>query len=47
VVGVDGLWGREAFEGPELVEGLDDFLGVAEDGDEGRARNWYREPDGF
>jgi hypothetical protein len=34
VVGVDGLWGREAFEGPELVEGLDDFLGVAEDGDE-------------
>ena len=31
--GVNGLWGREAFKGPEFVEGLDDFLGVAEDGD--------------
>jgi hypothetical protein len=34
--GVDGLGGREVFNGPELVESLDDFLGVAEDGDEVR-----------
>ena len=26
--------GRETLEIPELVEGLDDFLGVGEDGDE-------------
>jgi hypothetical protein len=32
--GVNGLGGREAFEIPESVEGLDKFLGVAEDGDE-------------
>jgi hypothetical protein len=32
--GVDGFWGREAFEVPESVESLDKFLGVAEDGDE-------------
>jgi len=31
--GVDGLGGRKAFEIPESVEGLDNFLGVAEDGD--------------
>jgi hypothetical protein len=31
--GVDGLRGRKAFEIPESVEGLDDFLGVGEDGD--------------
>jgi hypothetical protein len=32
--GVHGLWGREAFDGPEGVEGLDDFLGVGQNGDE-------------
>ena len=32
--GVHGLWGRKAFEVPESVEGLDKFLGIAEDGDE-------------
>jgi hypothetical protein len=31
--GVNGLGGREAFEIPESVEGLDNFLGVGEDGD--------------
>jgi hypothetical protein len=31
--GVHGLGGREAFEVPESVEGLDKFLGVGEDGD--------------
>jgi hypothetical protein len=34
VVLINGCGGRETFEGPESVEGLDDFLGVAEDGDE-------------
>jgi hypothetical protein len=34
VVVVDGLGGREAFEITESVEGLDKFLGVAENGDE-------------
>jgi hypothetical protein len=32
--GVNSVGGREAFEGPELVEGLNKFLGVGEDGDE-------------
>ena len=32
--GVNGLGGRKAFEIPELVEGLDNFLGVGQDGDE-------------
>jgi hypothetical protein len=32
--GVNGLGGRKAFEIPEAVEDLDDFLGAAEDGDE-------------
>ncbi|HSZ78605.1 MAG TPA: hypothetical protein VK775_14470, partial [Chthoniobacterales bacterium] len=32
--GVNGCGRREAFEVPESVEGLDDFLGVAENGDE-------------
>jgi hypothetical protein len=32
--GVNGLGGREAFEVPESIEGLDNFLGVAENGDE-------------
>src|SRR5271166_3744961 len=31
--GVNGLGGRKAFEIPESVEGLDNFLGVGEDGD--------------
>jgi hypothetical protein len=34
--GVNGFGGRKAFEGPEPVEGLNKFLGVAEDGDEVR-----------
>jgi hypothetical protein len=34
VVVLAALGEGEAFEGPESVEGLDDFLGVAEDGDE-------------
>jgi hypothetical protein len=29
---------------PESVEGLDKFLGVAENGDEIRLGSWYREP---
>ena len=32
--GIHGVGAREAFEIPESVEGLDDFLGVSEDGDE-------------
>jgi hypothetical protein len=32
--GVNGCGGRETFEVPESVEGLDYFLWVAEDGDE-------------
>jgi hypothetical protein len=32
--GVNGLWGREALEGPESIERLDKFLGVGQDGDE-------------
>jgi hypothetical protein len=32
--GVDGLEGREAFEGSERVEGLDDFFGAGQNGDE-------------
>src|SRR5271166_3363120 len=32
--GVNGLGGREAFEIPESVEGLNKFLGVGQDGDE-------------
>jgi hypothetical protein len=32
--GVNGLGGREAFDGPEGVEGLDKFPGVGKDGDE-------------
>jgi hypothetical protein len=32
--GVNGLGGREAFEGSEGVEGLDKFLGVGQNGDE-------------
>jgi hypothetical protein len=31
--GVNGLGGREAFDGPESVKGLDNFLGVGQDGD--------------
>ena len=31
--GVNGLGGREAFEIPESVEGLDNFLGVGQNGD--------------
>jgi hypothetical protein len=34
--GVNGCGGRETLEIPEDVEGLNDFLGVAEDGDEVR-----------
>ena len=45
--GVDGLWGRKAFEGPEGVEGLDKFLGVGQDGDEVGLGNWCRELGGF
>jgi hypothetical protein len=45
--GVNGLWGRGAFDGPESVEGLDKFLGVAEDGDEVGLGNWCRELGGF
>jgi hypothetical protein len=44
--GVNGLGGREAFDGPEGVEGLDKFPGVGKDGDE-VVRNWYRELGGF
>jgi hypothetical protein len=32
--GVNGCGGRKAFEVPESVEGLDDFLGVGQNGDE-------------
>ena len=39
--GVDGLGGREAFEIPESVEGLDNFLGVGQDG-ERRCGFWFR-----
>jgi hypothetical protein len=31
--GVHGVGGREAFEIPEPVEGLNKFLGIGEDGD--------------
>jgi hypothetical protein len=32
--GVNGLGGREALEVPESVEGLNEFLGVGQNGDE-------------
>jgi hypothetical protein len=35
-VGVNGCGGRKALEVPESVEGLDDFLGIGQDGDEVR-----------
>jgi hypothetical protein len=41
--GVNGCGGRKAFEVPESVEGLNEFLGVADDGDEVGLGNWYRE----
>jgi hypothetical protein len=41
--GVNGLGGRETLEIPESVEGLDNFLGVAEDGDEVGLGSWCRE----
>ena len=45
--GVDGLGGREAFEGPELSECADNVLGVSEDGDGIWFETGYRELGGF